>query len=138
MVASSRWMVATGRPVARLSSLIPLGSPGSASASSSSRARSTDWTPSLPRRGSSAAAGCLVCHLAPLHRDYSMKQVYPEQGNRLPHDGMAYRLSTRELIAAVKRRKGASRLALARQRSRLHQPVQAREESVYHYGKQMV
>src|SRR5215211_8632538 len=60
MVASSRWTVARGRPVARLSSLTPLGSPGSASASSSSRARSTDWTPPLPGRGSSATAGCLL------------------------------------------------------------------------------
>src|SRR5215211_242039 len=60
MVASRRWMVATGSPVARPSSLTPRASPGSASASSSSRARSTDWTPSPLRWASAAALGRLV------------------------------------------------------------------------------
>src|SRR4029453_7990905 len=60
VVPASRWRVATGRRVARPSSLTPRASPGSASASSSSRARSTDWTPSLPRRTSAAGLGWLV------------------------------------------------------------------------------
>ena len=61
-------MVATGRPVARASSLTPLASPGSARASSSSSARSTDWTPSPARCGFPAPFGCPAPgHLAPRH-----------------------------------------------------------------------